>query len=202
MRKSVLYNWGFWALLGMNGYIVYYYSMHPNSYSTIVALYWVQSVCIGIFNFLSLITFPNTNSKITLSGKTITNKGCFSIFFLVHYGIFHLVYLVFILIDVVKIDQLNWRFLKAAVIIIIASTAINFIQDKIKTQKQGANYNTMFMMPYARIVPMHLMILLPKFFNISAPYLFLILKTLADVLMYFVYQKWLFKQGNTNNSNL
>ncbi|MBS1628375.1 MAG: hypothetical protein JSR09_01075 [Bacteroidetes bacterium] len=199
MHKSVIYNWGFWALLSMNGYIIYYYSLHPNSYSTIVALYWVQSVCIGIFNFLSLITFPNTNNKMNFSGKTIANNGCFSVFFLVHYGIFHLVYLIFILDGIVKVNQIDLNLFKIAVLLILVSTAINFIQDKIKTHTEGANYGTMFIMPYARIVPMHLMILLPKFFNINAPYLFLILKTLADIFMYFVYQKWLFKQRNNSN---
>ncbi|MFI5195847.1 MAG: hypothetical protein ACHQD8_02040, partial [Chitinophagales bacterium] len=43
-----------------------------------------------------------------------------------------------------------------------------------------------FMTPYIRILPMHLTILIPAFFHVSNLGVFLILKSIADVLMYIV----------------
>jgi len=42
------------------------------------------------------------------------------------------------------------------------------------------------MLPYVRIVPMHLMILAPAFFGMSPSAVFLILKTLADIIFFFL----------------
>jgi hypothetical protein len=53
----------------------------------------------------------------------------------------------------------------------------------------------LFFLPYLRIVPMHLMILIPTFFGITPSILFLVLKTIADALFYVVAKKSLFKKA-------
>lgn len=50
--------------------------------------------------------------------------------------------------------------------------------------EQQANVGRIFTTPYLRIVPMHLMILLPNILDMSVTVVFLILKTVADIAMY------------------
>jgi len=202
LQKSLQIDFGLWALLGMNAYVIYYYTAHPDSYPSIVALYWVQSVCIGLFNFIALLIIPRTaeDDKYDPTGKK--GNGCTAFFFLFHYGVFHLVYFVFIAGDIVKSNAVDWLFLRNTSLLILASSALNFIQDAQRMRKQEANMGVMFFMPYARIIPMHLMILAPKFLGISAAYVFLVLKTIADIIMHFVYQKLLFKQKAVNSTNI
>ena len=122
-------------------------------------------------------------------------SGCLASFFAVHYGIFHLVYLFFLatLIDIKKID---WQFVEISFFAMLAASIANFVQNKIRNRTQDVNIGAMFFMPYARILPMHLTILLPEFLSISAPILFLSLKTFADVIMHLVYRSWVFKSPN------
>ncbi len=51
---------------------------------------------------------------------------------------------------------------------------------------QKENVGRIFLTPYLRIVPMHLMILLPNILDMSVTVVFLILKTMADIAMYMV----------------
>lgn len=52
--------------------------------------------------------------------------------------------------------------------------------------KVPGNIGKMFILPYLRVIPMHLTILLPAFPGVSAITIFLILKTLVDVLFYLI----------------
>ena len=63
----------------------------------------------------------------------------------------------------------------------------------IRNRTEDVNIGAMFFLPYARVVPMHLMILMPQFLHISGNAIFLVLKTLADVIMYAVYRNAIFK---------
>ena len=196
--KTIYTDATFWLLISINVYLIIYYSEHPDSFSEIILLFWIQSVLIGIFNFLDMLTLKNfAASNLKINKKPVVaesgNKtGCMAGFFAVHYGIFHLAYFIFLvtLIDVKKID---WRFVQFSFFAMLAASIANFIQNKIKNRTQEVNVSAMFFMPYARIIPMHLAILAPQFLNISAPILFLTLKTFADVIMHLVYRSLVFK---------
>ena len=173
-----------WTLILLNVFFIYEYKDDPQQYSSIVWLYWCQSVLIGVFNFLDMITLKNvdvTNMKI--NGKQATArqaKGCLPVFFLFHYGIFHLVYFVFLLVDF-KLSDTNFTYLKLALGGILAQQLVQFIQNKTTYAKESRKIGTMFFLPYLRIVPMHLTILLPKFLGWTPALTFLILKTLFDI---------------------
>jgi hypothetical protein len=67
-------------------------------------VYWIQSVVIGVASFiriLSLERFDPTNFKINHrpAEETRADKRKVAFFFLVHYGFFHLVYLLFVAFD-------------------------------------------------------------------------------------------------------
>ena len=89
----------FWALLLVNLLFIYEYNGDAKQYNSFIWLYWCQSVLLGVFTFFDMITLKNVNvDNLTINGKPATPKqakGCLPFFFLIHYGIFHFVYLIF-----------------------------------------------------------------------------------------------------------
>jgi hypothetical protein len=190
--QKILRDPALWTLLLLNILFIYEYSNDPRQYTSIVWLYWCQSVLIGIFNFLDMITIKNVNADITVNGKPATRaqaKGCFPFFFLIHYGIFHFAYLFFLLIDF-KLTDTNFSYLKWALAGVFLQQVIHFAQLKVKYAETTRNVSSMFFTPYLRIVPMHLTILLPKFLGWTPGLTFLILKTIFDVVGHLVTTKY------------
>lgn len=192
-KQPLTYDLGLWMLLGMNGYLIWYFTQHPTIIDTVVFIFWMQSVLIGVFNFLNMLTLKHFSSdNFTMNGQKVESNGCAALFFAVHYGIFHLVYF-FFLPSIIKYAALDWQFIKLSFIGILLAGTVQFLQDKAKNRVYDVNIGAMFFMPYARVVPMHLMILIPSFFHISAPIVFLLLKTIADAVMHIVYQRYVFR---------
>ena len=178
MLKRLLQDKSLWILLALNIWCIIYYLQNPSEFGSIVWLYWAQSVFIGIFNFLDILTLPThpVNPGAYESGS----KGCSAFFFLFHYEAFHVAYSIFI----VSGYRVNPRFILIALTGFIFNLGLQFVQHKIVQRSLPVNVGKMFFMPYLRILPMHLMILAPVFLHIQASVLFLVLKTLADVIMY------------------
>lgn len=205
-RRPLFTDPGFWLLIGVNVYLVYHYYQHPEIFTTLIWLYWAQSVLLGIFNFFDMITTkrliplknsePNALEALTVQNPEVTveSKGepgysksniGMALFFAFHYGFFHIVYMVFIA-TMKRSGPFQWEFFKYFLIAFFVGQVITFIQHKIRQRTMSANMGAMFFIPYIRIVPMHLTILLPAFLGISNMGIFLILKSLADVIMYAV----------------
>jgi hypothetical protein len=159
----------------------------------------------GIFNFFDMLTSKNpipmqnsnTNLMDTLSANTpevtITedrkvswqsSKGV-ALFFLFHYGFFHFVYMIF-LFTMKPRYPINWDIFKYFLAAFFIGQVITFIQHKIRERKYRSNMGAMFFIPYLRILPMHLTILIPSFLHITNLGIFLILKAFADTVMYIV----------------
>jgi hypothetical protein len=108
-------------------------------------------------------------------------KGCYSFFFLLHYNGFHVAYFVF-LVAGIGLKDIDLAFFKLALMCVFISQLILFLQHKRAYKDHPPKLGTMFFMPYLRIIPMHLMILLPAFLHWSPAVVFLILKTVFDVV--------------------
>ncbi len=188
MRKA-LQDPSFIILLLVNAFCIYYFDQHPEGFKTVVWIYWVQSVLIGLFNFLDLLTIKNADpAGFKINDKPYDNsvgsRGCAAFFFLFHYQVFHLVYAIFIFAQVK--GPLDFRVFVISVAIIAIELAMGFVRNKRYQQKNRVNVGHLFFLPYLRIIPMHLMILLPAFLGLSSTMIFLLLKTLADIGMYFL----------------
>ena len=158
-------------------------------------MFYIQSLVIGAFNFISLLTLKKTvENSFTVNDKPGNRKGCAAFFFLFHYGFFHVVYLVFILVGSVKMQNLDFKFIALSFWIILFSEGYHFIKTLKRSKEEEANIGTMFFLPYARIIPIHLLILAPTFLKISPSIVFLVLKTIADIIMYYVNQNFIFPQ--------
>ena len=183
-HKSRIYDPNLWLLLAINIWCIIYYLQNQSAFNTVLWLYWFQSVLIGLFNFMDMLTIPSPPEG---SGQTteyfFNSKGCSAFFFLFHYQMFHLAYAIFILASGKSIDK---QFLLIGISIFTVNLLLQFIQNKRKQRNTTVNISTMFFLPYLRIVPMHLMILAPVFLHIQPSLVFLVLKTIADVVMYLI----------------
>ncbi|HQW83031.1 MAG TPA: DUF6498-containing protein [Ferruginibacter sp.] len=191
MVKKYFSNPYFLLLLAGNLYCIWYFKNHSNGFTTVIWIYWIQSVIIGFFNFIDLLTIKNYDTGDTkLNGQPITekNKGCLPWFFLMHYGLFHFVYGIFLLVkfSLLNVDK---SFLLIGVAAFLAESLAGFIRRKVAEQELMFNIGSLFFLPYLRIVPMHLVILVPAFLGIQPSIIFLLLKTLADIFSFILYQR-------------
>ena len=198
MLKKIITSPSFMLLIAANLYCIWYYQNHPNGLATIIWIYWLQSVIIGLFNFADLLTIKNYDAgSMKLNDAPITekNKGCLPWFFLVHYGGFHAGYFLFLLIGF-DLRQVDTNFLLIGVAAFIAEALWSYIKRKQVEQEVQLSIGTLFFLPYLRIVPMHLMILIPKFTGIPTSMVFLVLKMAADLLTY-IFTMHLYSKSKT-----
>ncbi len=195
--KKILLDPSFWMLLVVNVYMVYKYEQNPKVFNTLLWLYWSQSVFLGFFNFLDMRTSPKVDVSIfkpTENGGKSDKKVANSLawFFLLHFGGFHFCYFVFLGIKATS-GFFDWIFYKQYLLVFLILQVVNFVQRKIHNKDRAVNIGKMFYMPYLRIIPMHLCILIPAFFNFSDLSVFLVFKSIADVAMFILttnyYQK-------------
>jgi len=164
----------------------------------LMLVYWLQSVIIGLSFFvrmLSLKGFSAGGLRVndqpvpeTRAGKTQT-----AVFFLLHYGMFHVGYLAFLVIDS-KAPGGHIEVSVAGLAICGLVFALNHgysLYHNIRIDRAGKpNLAVLMFLPYARVVPMHFVILAGD--RVVGPgaglllLLFVGLKTLADVVMHVV----------------
>ena len=129
---------------------------------------------------------------------TDKNKGCAAWFFLMHYGFFHLGYCIFLLVQF-GISTVDKNFLLLGVAAFLAETILAFIKQKRMEQNTRINFGAVFLLPYLRILPMHLMIIIPAFLGVKPSIVFLLLKMGADILSYIFYQR-LYSNSKTDDA--
>jgi hypothetical protein len=190
MLKRLASDYNLWFLLAFNLYLIWYYGQHPQSFKTLACLYWVQSIIIGLFTFIGLLTDRMEPTEMIVNGvpKIVTGQGgCMAFFFLFHYGMFHLVYAVFLL--AVIEGKLDFQLLMYGAGIIFLGAVSSFIRDRVGKKESTSNLGLSFFVPYLRIIPMHLMILAPTFFGLGRIGVFLWLKMFMDLIMYLLTSK-------------
>ncbi|MEP7103318.1 MAG: DUF6498-containing protein [Candidatus Dojkabacteria bacterium] len=161
----------------------------------VVLLYYIQSLVIGFFQFFKILDLQNfTTEGVLVNGNpaaaTSATKYFFAGFFVVHYGMFHLVYLFFLFafINIGLFQLLFSPYFLISVLLIVSNHAISFITNREEDRKRRVNIGKIFILPYARILPMHLIIILMGFFtvnksgNMNLLIAFMALKTIADVI--------------------
>ncbi|MES2329091.1 MAG: DUF6498-containing protein [Bacteroidota bacterium] len=189
MLKKAFTNPSILFLLAGNIYCIWYYENNSAAFSTVVWIYWFQSITIGLFNFLELLTIKDetltTDRAHTKPGSALLSNWS-AWFFLFHFGIFHLVYCVFLMIDF-GVRSINKTILLTGISAFFLECVINFIRHKRRERTTTVNFGVLFFLPYLRVIPMHLMIILPAFFGWKPSLLFLVLKTFMDILSFSLY---------------
>lgn len=173
------------SLLLANGITIALALVQDWALGTVLVVYWFQSVTIGLFTFVRLLTLPGgADGGRRLRGLALAG------FFAAHYGLFHVVYLVFLAAFILSgtygvADPLGIAFGCA---VFFANHLVSFLWYLPREEESA---DAIFAEPYARIVPMHLTIILGAFVTAALPgalgsrlvlLLFLLLKTGTDVV--------------------
>ena len=139
MVKRVLRDPVIYFIMAVNIGLAYAYFVRLISMETILFTYYFQSVMLGISYFIQILTvqkFSVDNLKINGTQVNHTNgtKGCIGIFFLLHYGFFHLAYLIFLF---VSFDfTVNKDYLFMTVIAFALGELASVVRHKIQFDRQ------------------------------------------------------------------
>ena len=206
-KRNILSDPSLLLLLFSNLLTIFFALRGDFSLSTIMWIYWFQSITIGFFNFvriLSLKEFLTEGFKIddkpaepTQSTKIVT-----AFFFLFHYGFFHFGYLIFLLnIDFSKADghsagSTEFGFVFFMAMIFFINHLFSYFYNKPRHTKK-MNIGSLMFYPYVRIFPMHLTIVMGSVVGGMLP-LFLFLKTLSDAIMH-VYEHRVIRAKDVSN---
>ena len=190
-----------WSLIASNAFTIVFGLLENVGVLSLLWVYWCQSVIIGFFNVLKILAAQGSDgNEITINGRKVASgppwlKTFLAGFFVVHYGMFHFVYAVFLGIPVFfgagdgffgagrGVDP---NFVLLAALLFFGNHLYSFLANRATDQKKSPG--ELFMAPYSRIIPMHLTILFGGMLLFLGPLgnklvflLFSALKTLADV---------------------
>lgn len=150
--------------------------------------FWFQSVIIGIFATLKILTLRQFSTEgMRMNGHTLapdaSAKKKVALFFFFHYGFFHFIYALFLGGNFGTPDM---TVLFPVVAAFLVNHAVSFVMTLVGEADQVKHLGTMMFTPYYRIIPMHLIIIVGSLFAGSVWYviLFFVLKTFADVLLH------------------
>ena len=205
------------SLIFSNLLVVFFAIVDGISANEVLWIYWSQSVIIGIFNFIKMITLKEFSTEGFKQGKkqmlpTRATAISSAVFFLFHYGFFHVIYAVF-LGAFSDFSHSNGSssgtkyFLLSAGMFFI-SYLIEFINSRKEQTEELPNIGLIMFAPYARIIPMHLTIIFGGFIgaagsifstntNLAIIVLFIGLKTVVDLISHSIDFNSLKKQTTT-----
>jgi len=164
--------------------------------TTLLIVYWFQSVIIGFFNFFRILALKNFSTEnFTINDRQVQptqgTKIFTAFFFAFHYGFFHFVYFIFIsanlaanlLANQARIDGL---YILSGIVIFGVNHFFSFRHNKLVDEQQKQNIGSLMFMPYIRIIPMHIIMIFGTVLGAGSLFIFLVLKTIADMVMHTV----------------
>jgi vacuolar-type H+-ATPase subunit I/STV1 len=166
---------------------------------TLLWPYWIQSVIIGWYSrerILALKQFSLANTEGFDKGSDEATRRQTARFFTLHYGAFHLVYALFLWTLTTRgmhgvrpypISALDLLFMAAITVSFVLTHRATY-QRIMAADRQGRpNIGGVMFLPYLRILPMHLTIILGATAgHPGGVLLFGGLKTVADALMHWI----------------
>ena len=158
------------AVLASNVLILLIIPINKQNALNLVWVYWVQSVLLGLLHVLKLLVydFPKPDRELEPNDIEGWPRIGAALFFLIHYGFFHMAYVFFI-----GGTGVDWEMVMKAASIFAAQmllSAIFHYRDESGKMEMGK----LFMQPYTRIIPIHIAIILGGIMGSVAVFLFLI----------------------------
>lgn len=216
LRKEDLRDRSVLSLIVTNLIIIVWAMIEQWDVVILMWVYWVQSIIIGCFWFLRIITQKHLCYKHLVTVNNISGRMniffrlCGGGFFLMHYGGFHFGYLYFLESGLFSEQKtLPVEPLVISACLFFANQIITFLPDRRATEHKKIDFSEFMLFPYVRIIPLHMTIIFGGFVLnfLGAKTLvglrsqiillvFLFLKTAADVSMYVKQKKGFGKVPN------
>ncbi len=174
--------------------------------TTVLWVYWMQSTIIGFFQFLRILSlkkFSTENFSINNVPALATQntKLYTAFFFLFHYGFFHFIYAFFIFNFFKSSQSFDFSYLFLGGLVFFLNHSFSFFRNRIVDEQKIQNIGTLMFSPYARIIPMHLVIVLGAFFASQIQLVFFLgLKTAVDLLTH-IYKHQKIEVAVTTNTS-
>lgn len=174
-----------WLVLLSNALVFFLPGFSLSDAITLIWIYIVQSLLLGLVHFFKLLFYrfaPETrDGLVSRSGQRFT--ACF---FLLHFGFFHLVYILFAGTEGVKTGLVL-----LAGLVYFSGQMLSLIRE-IPLENTSERKQSVFMMrPYARILPIHLAVILGSLFGSAGIWLVLIsLKLMVELLIVWLQLHW------------
>lgn len=192
LKKSIFDDPSIRVLLVANVLTIVFALFEQWNIYQVMWIYWSQSVIIGIFNFIRIATLENFSTD----GLTINNKSVLptkgtradvASFFFVHYGFFHAAYGAFLFKHIGDLSPYGILMIVIATISFGIHHFLSYHAHRQQDRETKYNIGTLMFFPYARILPMHFTLGLATLYSTKALVVFLVLKTLADLIMHGVH---------------
>jgi hypothetical protein len=177
------------SLLFSNVFIIILAIVENWNASTVLWIYWMQSVTIGFFNFFRILSLKNFSTE----GFKIDNQHVLpttrtkihsAFFFFFHYGFFHFIYAIF-LFNLFKLTQeINIFYLFSGGLVFFINHLFSFLYNKAKDSQQKQNIGKIMLTPYLRIIPMHVIIIFGAILGQASLIVFLLIKTFVDLIFH------------------
>jgi hypothetical protein len=138
--------------------------------ASIVWAYWLESVVIGVFTILTLLTMAMRALASQMPGFALSATGV-AAFFCVHYGMFHGGYALFLyILPWFTPEAADIAGIGLAALMLSASHGFSFLKNVLgnSAEMENTRDNLMRVMnaPYGRIIPMHIAIIASGFIMI------------------------------------
>lgn len=172
--------------------------------SEVLWVYWMQSVIIGFFQFLRILSLKKFSTEnFTINNKSVLptpqTKIFTAFFFAFHYSFFHFIYAIF-LFNLFTNKPLNFTYLFTGGLIFFLNHTFSYFRareksssayfhNKIIDGQKTQNIGQLMFSPYARIIPMHLVIIFGAILGQFTLVYFLLLKTLTDLGLHILKHK-------------
>ena len=165
----------------------------------LIWIYWCQNVIIGFFNWRRMKQLKQFSTNgLKINGKRVdpteSTKKWLTRFFLFHYGLFQFFYFLFLMIIT---EELPVNVVLSAIVGITFFLLNHFFSYRHSLQKDLSSVPDLAVMafyPYARVIPMHLVIFIGYGFGRGSRielFFFLLLKIAVDLLMHVLqYAYW------------
>lgn len=191
------------SLLGANLSAIIFFIVQGGSVMQALWIYWLQSVVIGVVSVARILS-------LSLHGNHIISLAA-ALFFIFHYGFFHLVYAIFLaaysaqeisttINGAPAVISFNEAGISVGVVLLSGALfAMHHTMSFIAERRSEAAPHTLVHLadavkrtlfrPYVRILPMHLIIILGPLLVIAVGangvfVVFMVLKAIADVLLF------------------
>ena len=157
------------SLIFSNVLVIFFAIVDRLSALDLLWIYWSQSVIIGFFNVVKILSLKEFSTEGFRQGNkpVLPTKGAkvsTALFFLFHYGFFHFVYAIFLggfsIFAGTASDGPGKGYLFYSAGTFFVSYLIEFVRSRNEKGQEIPNLGRLMFAPYVRIVPMHLTIIL------------------------------------------